>query len=192
MDLNFLYRDQWDRLTLPPLGEWVPAIRRTSIVVHHTVTVDRDPTPNVWESIEECAKHMRRLQTIRAQDLGADVPYSFVAFLMADGTVTLAHGRGFSRSGAHSPGRNSTGFGIAFAGNFEAADAEERERLAHALAALGSYFGRLASGTLPVFPKLGTDRPGDGRHAWAHRDFKATACPGQALYDLLEHFRLEG
>ena len=87
-------------------------------VFHHTVIIDNDATPNLWTNLAEVKAKMRQLQHIRP-DLGSEVPYSFVLFLMEDGTLVVCEGRGTRRTGAHTIGHNSTWLGVAFEGDFE-------------------------------------------------------------------------
>lgn len=152
--------------------------------IHHTVIVDDDPSPNQWETLDEVKARMRQLQTIRAQDLGADVPYSMVAFCMANGNLVLGEGRGLDRSGAHTRGHNTSALGIAFQGNFE--NQPVPTQFDTQLAALGNWLRHLRE--QDGFVNLGTDRP-LGREVFAHRDVKATACPGDHLFDKLSFIR---
>ncbi len=136
-------RDEWGaRTDIPRLGgpedprrtgsgyrrRLVPRDRRTHIIQHHTVIIDDDATPNLWETTAEVFRKMRQLQTIRP-DLGLDVPYNFVGFLMAasyPAMLIICEGRGFDRSGAHTAGQaadgswhNVSGLALALEGNFE-------------------------------------------------------------------------
>lgn len=162
---------------LPRLGTEVPLIKRRHLIVHHTVVVDDDATGNVWESMGEITANMRRLQTIRP-DLGRDVPYNLVVYLMPEGIV-VCEGRGWDRSGAHTAGRptpdsdkyNESGIGMAFAGDFEAEAPEGLQaRLIKLYLWLRSY---RKESPMPPLEVLG------------HRDTKATLCPGQNLYQNL-------
>ena len=71
-------------------GTWtdVNVLHRRERIMHHTVIIDDDATPNLWENIEEVKRKMRQLQTIRPA-LGFDVPYNFVIFFMANGTIYI-------------------------------------------------------------------------------------------------------
>lgn len=179
-EVTFLSRDAWRAdASLPRLGARVPKSERTEIFIHHTVVIDSDPTPNTWETLDEAASKMRQLQKIRP-DLGRDVPYSFVAFCMADGSLALGEGRGLDRSGAHSVGHNRSAFGISFQGNFEAgplpADFDRQ------LGALGDWLRELREER--GYVNLGNRRPAD-RQVFGHRDIKQTVCPGSLLFDRL-------
>ena len=183
-------REEWGAdKALPRLGRPVLPEERTEVVIHHTVVTDSDATPNVFESQDECFAQMRRLQTIRP-DLGLDVPYNLVAFVVDTGfsrpCLLVCEGRGLMRSGAHTRGHNRSALGIAFQGNFELAPPECLDEL---LIELGEWLQWLKP-SKPLhysisFPNLFDSRPEDGRHCWGHRDFKATACPGKHLWDRL-------
>ena len=154
-------------------------LNRTEIFIHHTVIVDNDTTKNEFESLDEVRADMQQLQTIRP-DLGLDVPYNFIAFCMSNGDLILGEGRGLERTGAHTTDHNRSALGIAFQGNFE--DFSLPGQFNAHLQEFSNWLKdlRINQG----FTNLGTSRPVD-REVWAHRDVKATACPGQKLFDLL-------
>lgn len=192
--LQFVSRDTWGaRAELPRLGRRVARSRRTHVIAHHTVLGDTgDQSPNLWESLPEIYKNMRRLQVVRADDLGADVPYNFVAFLFRNGGLVICEGRGEDRGGAHTKGHNTAGIGIAFAGNFDERSLPgiELARRAHLFSAFLGWLRNDPShpdyGTFPRMRNLGSVRPGD-RSIFVHRDFKATACPGRFMLAHLPH-----
>lgn len=169
-----------------PRGSWglVPRAARIYPLIHHTVIVDSDITRNVWETLEEVKLQMRRLQVIRP-DLGLDVPYNFVLFLMAGGTICVCEGRGYDRWGAHTAGQdaqgrwyNGAGIATAWQGNFEdfplPLDAQGAAVVNRWNAHLGEMFSSMRE------PFLG------------HRDTGAqTACPGRWLYEALPRFSLK-
>ena len=127
---------------------------------------------------------MRRLQTIRP-DLGNDVPYNFVVFLMAKKSgMVVCEGRGEDRSGAHTKGHNTAGIGVAFAGNFEDEDVAPIE-VAKRMYLLSGFLGwlkydpsHLTYGNFPAMKNLGSMRPAE-RAVYFHQDFRSTACPGK-------------
>lgn len=176
-----LTREEWGaRSDLPRRGSRVGRLGRTEVYIHHTVITDNDASPNEWEDLNEVKSRMRVLQTIRQADLGADVPYSMVAFCMGNGELVLCEGRGLDRSGAHTKDHNESGLGIAFQGNFQT---EPLPRHFDAqLASLGKWLKGLVF--KEGFFNLGRVRPAD-RDLWGHRDVKSTLCPGQKLYDKL-------
>lgn len=183
----FVPRGTWDRGTLPRLGYMVPKSRRTHVIQHHTVGIDSDPTPNIWETAMEVMAQMRRLQTIRwlpgdPRDLGADVPYSFVLFCMVNGVLYVCEGRGEDRTGAHTHGRNTEGIGCAWHANFE-----DFPFLSQYIKPASRFFGWLKNERGMM--NLGTVHP-PGRETFGHRDFKNTACPGQHLYNEINSFTI--
>ena len=180
MRTTVLSREQWGAdPELPKRGHQVSPSSRTEVFIHHSVVFDDDGSPNEWESLAEVKARMRGLQTIRP-DLGLDVPYSMVAFCMSGGDLVLCEGRGLFRSGAHTIGHNRSALGIAFQGNFE--DERLPARFDDQLAALGGWLRELREEQ--GFVHLGDERP-PGRDVWGHRDVKATACPGRALFERL-------
>jgi len=169
----YLNRESWGaRTDLVRLGYNVPRDQRTEIIVHHTVIVDSDATPNLWETIDEVKAKMRQLQTIRP-DLGLDVPYSFVIFLMADGTIIVCEGRGLDRTGAHTYGHNTSGIGVAFEGNFELSVNIERFTVE-----INQFLGWL---------KFDKDMS-YLQDIFKHNDFSNTACPGLYIVSVLSNF----
>lgn len=184
----YLTREQWGAHTdLPRLGSIVNADRRDRVIIHHTVGIDRsDNTPNAWPSMARVHQAMRGLQVVRSADLGADVPYNYVAFVMDDGSLVICEGRGAHRSGAHTGvgDWNIGAIAVAFHGNFELAlpvtiDAN--------LSALGAWLRALRSSDLP---RLGDRRPSTARDVYGHRDVYATACPGRNLYGKLDQIKI--
>lgn len=185
-NLNFFSRSEWVANTnLPRLGGRVPRQARTHVFIHHTVTPDSDSTPNIWETEDEIFQRMRRLQVIRP-DLGLDVAYNFVAFIMADGALNICEGRGEDRSGAHTKGHNTRAIAVSFAGNFEDLSVEGAE-LKDKMKLLSFFLGWLKFdpshpdyGQFREMRNLGSLAPA-GRKVFAHSDVKATACPGSKL-----------
>ena len=173
----YLSRADWGANTeLPRLGYSVTADKRTELHVHHTAAVDSsDNTKNRW-SLENAIKYMRRLQTVRP-DLGKDVPYTEVFFVLENLDVAIMEGRGLWRTGAHTKNHNTAGFGWSAAGNFDLNDPEGIDAL------IGAMDNRLRwlRDTSKQFPNLGSSHP-DGRLAFGHRDTKSTACPGSHLF----------
>lgn len=188
--LTFADRSGWEADSeYARQGHFVNRAVRSHVIIHHTVTIDGDPTPNRWESTDEAFALMRRLQTIRPE-LGLDVPYNFVVFLMntEPASMLICEGRGEDRTGAHTKGHNTTGIGISFAGNFHDYNVDF-SRYTHLLSL---FLGWLrfdpnhpdyGGPHLPMM-NLGTVRP-SGRVVFAHQDFKPTACPGRFLVPFL-------
>ena len=117
--LIYLSRADWGADPAHPrLGYAVAPAARTEAIVHHTVIVDSDATKNVWETLDEVKAKMRQLQVIRPE-LGLDVPYNFVGFLMADGSLVVCEGRGRDLTGAHTYAHNTSGIALSMQGNFQ-------------------------------------------------------------------------
>ena len=184
--LTYLNRAEWGaRTDIPRLGHPVPRTARTEAIIHHTVVIDSDATPNRWETRAEVETKMRQLQTIRP-DLGLDVPYNFVAFLMADGSMIVCEGRGLDRTGAHTHAHNTSGVATAFQGNFQLP------------ITVGSYMPHISRwlGWLKFdngMTNLGSSHP-PGSIAYGHRDLSSTSCPGANLYAIIPQltFALDG
>lgn len=184
--LTFVDRKGWGaKPAFPRQGHRVPRHTRTHVIIHHTVVSDTsDSSPFLWETLSEVYQNMRTLQTIRP-DLGHDVPYNFVVYLMAKKNgLVVCEGRGEDRSGAHTKGHNTEGLGIAFAGNFDEETVPGVE-VGKRLYLLSGFLGWLKYapnhpdyGTFRAMKHLGTMRPVD-RAVYVHQDFKRTACPGK-------------
>ncbi len=181
--LFFMPRHEWDTGTLPRLGYPVPKDMRTISIIHHTVTLDSDLTRNIWEHEQEVAEHMRYLQTIRP-DLGLDVAYNDVAFLMESGIVIIAEGRGVQRSGAHTRGytdnvhNNVGGYAVACAGDFHNIDTN----INRWIPSLNNYWGILKWDV----PMLNLPIQVKG-HQQIPRN--ATACPGDSIMRKIARIR---
>ena len=199
----YLTREDWGADPLyPPLGgPPIARVSRTHLITHHTVTIDADATRNVWESLDEVKRHMRRLQVIRP-DLGLDVPYSFVLFPMADGTIVICEGRGFDRAGAHTAGgfdrngnptmdqaairaggqwHNVTGLATSVAGN--------HQEFGPDFAPYVTPYGQWLTYVKFLCPNVEQMRP-QRAVSWGHRDFYQTACPGQHVYNELPNVKI--
>lgn len=196
----YLSREDWGaNQSYPRLGyPLIPRSNRYYNITHHTVGVDSDTTKNVWENLDEIRFMMKRLQLIRP-DLGADVPYNFVAFpAILDGkhVLVICEGRGYDLAGAHTAGYDGSvyfnvgGVATSWAGNFEdfAFDYSLWESPNKAwLKHLKTEMVNLGSRTVC------------GQVTCGHRDFKEyakplnqTACCGQNLYKHLGDFTFEG
>ncbi len=178
-------RDDWgaDR-SLPRRGHAVSSTIWQHTTLHHTVRVDNDATPNAWTSQSEVFRKMRQLQTIRP-DLGLDVPYNFVIFLMEDGTIIICEGRGLYYTGAHTIGHNHDSPGIAIEGNFE----DIRTNISRWVPKVNYFLGWLKydGGCRNI-----TARPHSiptGQEVYFHEMFSATACPGDGVIDQIFAFR---
>ena len=188
-NLTLFSRADWGADTsLPRRGHRVARDARTHVICHHTVMPDgSDNSPNVWETEAEVFNMMRRLQIVRRKDLGADVPYNFVVFLMRKtGNVFVCEGRGEDRTGAHTKGHNTRGIALSFAGDFHNRSVRD-EDIASRLPAIADFLIWLRTdashpdyGSYDPMANLGEFQP-SGRQVFFHKDFKNTACPGRRL-----------
>ncbi len=178
-------REEWGaNPKYPQRGHQVPQTNWKHTTFHHTVIVDNDATPNLWETRAEVYQKMRQLQIIRP-DLGNDVPYSWVIFLMADNTIIVCEGRGLTHTGAHTIGHNSDSQGIAFEGDFENFEINIRPWIPQ----VNSFLGWLKF-TAPC-PNI-TARPHPlptAQTVYYHSMFSTTACPGSAIKRNINAFR---
>jgi hypothetical protein len=159
----YLDRAAWGANTgLPRLGRVVPRAQFTALVCHHTVIAFKG----------DVGAYMRALQTARP-DLGLDVPYSFVVFNgPGEFDYTVAEGRGFDRTGAHTQGGyNSTAYGCALAGDYT-----------NVAPTIGQLIGIRWIGAQLVDPY-------GARPTIGHRDVHSTACPGALAYPLLDRLQ---
>ncbi len=192
-DVHVLFRADWGaRTDLPRLGVVLPPAVATEAIMHHTVIIDQDATPNRWESVSEVIIKMRQLQTIRP-DLGLDVPYSYVAFLMRYSHklgLILCEGRGPYRRGAHTKWHNVTGRAVAIEGNTEIGLPIDpyAAHLSHAWGWIKDEYGLI---------NLGNVTPGRGGIVYGHTDFRRdddrstwTACPGQGMMAVIDQLTL--
>ena len=175
--LTYLTRKDWGaRTDSPRLGHPVNRLNRTEAIMHHTVIVDDDATPNRWETLVEVKTGMQRLQTVRP-DLGLDVPYNFVAFHMEDESLIICEGRGFDRTGAHTRSHNTRGIATAGQGNFN---------LGQGLNPYVDHWSRWWGYQKydMGMKNLGSIHPARGI-AFGHRDLSQTSCPGDNLYAII-------
>ena len=194
--MRYLSRLDWGAdPAYPPKGVFVQASKRDKVFLHHTVTIDDDSSPNIWETIGEVKAKMKRLQVIRP-DLGNDVPYNFCIFPMSDGSITVCAGRGYIKSGAHTKGRDKGGvrynvsaIGIAFVGNYH----DFLTQMAPWVGEVNEFLsGGGPESLTSVFPNLRRDSPPGERELWHHRDTYNTACPGDAIVRVINQFTLRG
>ncbi|XP_013382873.1 peptidoglycan recognition protein 1 [Lingula anatina] len=129
--------------------------------IHHTAG-------RFCSTTEACKAEMRSIQDLHmtAPRQWSDIGYSFL--VGEDGNVY--EGRGWNKVGAHTYGYNSVGLAISFMGNFM--DRLPNDKALNAAKQLISC--SVAKGELESNYILK-----------GHRDMKATACPGDTLYELI-------
>lgn len=152
-------------------------LRKTDVALHHSVVVDNDPTPEIWETLDEIKAKCRHMQVVRP-DLGNDWPYNHGGFLMPGGILCVAEGRGYNRTGAHTRGFNTVGWGFVFMGNFEAAPFVNIDPW---MPAINRYFAHVKRTELPNLATIKTHR------SYGH----ATLCPGRDIISRAHQFSLE-
>jgi N-acetylmuramoyl-L-alanine amidase len=142
---------------------------RPLVVVHHTAQPDLMCGTALVDEIEA----VQRIERFHAVDNGwAGIGYNFL--ITQNGHVF--EGRGWDYIGAHAGSRadNARSYGICFVIN-----GEERTP---SRAALAAFRGLVAWGV-----EIG--RIERGYEVVGHRDLKATACPGEAVYRCLREMR---
>ncbi len=151
-------------------------LRKTDVPLHHSVSVDNDPTPEIWETLDEIKAKCRHMQVVRP-DLGNDWPYNHGGFLMPGGVLCVAEGRGYNRTGAHTRGFNTIGWGFVLMGNFEAAPFVNIDPW---MPAINRYFAHVKRTELPNLVVIKT-----------HRSYSQTLCPGRDIISRIHQFSLE-
>lgn len=188
-DVIYLNRAAWGARTDLPRGGWDKDrngvdiyLRKTDVAMHHSVVIDSDPTPDIWETLDEIKAKSRRMQTIRP-DLGNDWPYNHGLYLMPDGVICVAEGRGYNRTGAHTKGHNTVGWGLVFMGNFHAGP---RVRLDAWVPAINRYLVHVRTTELPNLIVIKSHR------RYTQEDNRPyTACPGDDVVMQIQNFSLE-
>jgi len=141
-----------------------PMERITRLTVHHTAEI-----AGMGERTD--ADLMKGIQDFHRNKRGwADIGYHFV--IGRDGKVY--EGRGLSIQGAHAGGgNNKENLGISVIGDFSTAMPTSA-----------------AIRTLSRFLRAAQQRYGIGMdQVFGHREFKATACPGDSLFSWVERYR---
>ncbi|XP_059426234.1 N-acetylmuramoyl-L-alanine amidase-like [Carassius carassius] len=141
------------------------------LYIHHTA-IPSKPCLN----LQMCSKNMKAMQHFHQKQRGwYDIGYSFV--VGSDGYIY--EGRGWMSVGAHTKGRNTVGYGVAFIGDYTAhlPAQHDMELVHHHLVNCGVSKGFLKEN----FTILG------------HRQVVAgTKCPGESLYSEIttwEHYK---
>ncbi|TRY92874.1 hypothetical protein DNTS_029150 [Danionella cerebrum] len=151
---------------LAPLSPPLPFL-----YIHHTA-IPSEPCL----SLQMCSKNMRAIQHFHQKDKGwHDIGYSFV--VGSDGYIY--EGRGWLSQGAHTKGRNSVGYGVAFIGDYtnHLPSPHDMELVRHHLVKCGVNYGFLQKN----YTILG------------HRQVVETDCPGDSLYSEIttwKHYKI--
>ncbi|TVR75671.1 MAG: N-acetylmuramoyl-L-alanine amidase [Sphaerobacteraceae bacterium] len=142
-------------------------------IVHHTVTSTGGADP---------AAVIRSMYYYHAVTLGwGDIGYNF----LVDQNGNAYEGRygGPTVTGAHTAGNNTATIGVAAIGTFSSASASQA-----AINSIGRLIGKRASHLDPHGSSSFNGR-NNVPNIGAHRDYMATNCPGQGLYQRLPDIR---
>ena len=187
-DVFYLDRGAWDADTsLPRLGYTQDRngvdirLRKTEVDLHHSVAVDNDDTPEIWETLDEIKAKSRAMQVVRP-DLGSDWPYNHGLYLMPNGVICIVEGRGYNRTGAHTRGHNTEGWGFVFMGNFEAAPFVNIDPW---MPAINRYLAHVKRTELPNLIEIKTHREIERERG------RNTVCPGRDVTSRMHQFSLE-
>lgn len=158
---NIMKRSQWSTKDGTNVNYLI--IPLAYVIIHHTVT-------------PECATKgecISRAESIRSFHMDVnqwhDIGYSFL--IGGDGNVY--EGAGWNREGAHTYGYNKKSIGIAFIGNFQNKAASDKMlEAAHKLIGCGKVQGVLKEDVRVI----------------AARQVKATASPGEKLYEQIQNW----
>lgn len=154
--MRYVTRAEWGarRPTQPLVG--VAPSRRTMLLLHYTTGQELGRA--------DTAEWVRQLQAFHQgpRRRWADIGYHFL--VAADGTVY--EGRGKLWPGAHCPGHNVDAYGVAFLGND---DPDDTDATPQARAAITELWADLSTAA------------GRGLTRAGHRQYRATACPGDEL-----------
>jgi len=152
--------------------------------VHHTDTEIRDVTGDGFVNSEDYRAIVRSIYQYHTKTRGwGDIGYNYLIDPL--GNIYEGRSGGDKSIGAHALCFNPESIGIAMIGNYENEPVSEA-----AFEAVSQLIGQksklynidpLASGE---FRGLYLD------NVYAHKDVRATSCPGEALYSQLDHIRL--
>ena len=154
---------------------------KTEVDLHHSVAVDNDDTPDIWETLDEIKAKSRAMQVVRP-DLGSDWPYNHGLYLMPNGVICVVEGRGYNRTGAHTRGYNTIGWGFVFMGNFEAAPFVNIDPW---MPAINRYLAHVKRTELPNLAEIKTHREIERERG------RNTVCPGRDVTSRMHQFSLE-
>lgn len=147
-------------------GASKPGLKPT-VVIHHS----KNPDIRAGVPHQEEAEMVRAVEKNHATINGwSGIAYNFVVFQSGH----VYEGRGWDRVGAHAKGRNSTSVGICLF-----IDGDEHTPTRAAVKAIQEL----------IQEGIATGRIAQDYQIVGHRDVWATDCPGNVVYQLLQHFR---
>ncbi|GFS32467.1 peptidoglycan recognition protein 1 [Nephila pilipes] len=152
-------RAQWGARNVKSSGTM--ALPVSHVFIHHTAGA-------TCNNKDTCSKITRQTQNYHLDTRKwADIGYSF----LVGGDGRIYEGRGWKAIGAHTYGYNSKAIGISFMGNFD--------KVAPSAAMLNAARNLIDCGVQKKFISA-------SRQIHGHRDAKCTACPGAALYNIIQ------
>ncbi|GFR10182.1 peptidoglycan recognition protein 1 [Trichonephila clavata] len=152
-------RAQWGARNVKSSGAM--ALPVSHVFIHHTAGV-------TCNNKDTCSRVARQIQNYHIDTRKwADIGYSF----LVGGDGRIYEGRGWKAVGAHTYGYNSKAIGLSFMGNFE--------KVASSAAMLKAARNLIDCGVEKKFISA-------SRQIHGHRDAKCTACPGAALYTIIQ------
>ncbi|CAL1288694.1 unnamed protein product [Larinioides sclopetarius] len=154
-------RAHWGARTGRPL----PALRIpvSHVFIHHTDGATCD-------SKDSCSRVVRQIQNYHIDVKGwRDIGYSF----LVGGDGRIYEGRGWNKVGSHTAGYNSRSIGISFMGNYVAVEPNA--------AMIEAARNLIDCGVQQKYISA-------SRQIHGHRNAKCTACPGNALYNIIERW----
>nr|AKJ26282.1 peptidoglycan-recognition protein-sc2 precursor-like protein [Artemia sinica] len=156
---NIVSRAEWG--ARPPNSISYQSVPVPYVVIHHSAS-------GGCTSQSSCSSLVRSFQNYHMDSNGwADIGYSFL--VGEDGNAY--EGRGWDRVGAHAPGYNSQSIGICIIGTFTSSVPNtSAQNAAKNLISCGVSNGKIRS----AYSLIG------------HRQATSTACPGDALYNLIK------
>ncbi|XP_001352829.2 peptidoglycan-recognition protein SB1 [Drosophila pseudoobscura] len=157
-----------EALNIEPRSSWGAVAARSParisgavdyVIIHHS------DNPNGCSTSDQCQRMIKAIQTDhKGRRSFSDIGYNFI--VAGDGKVY--EGRGFGLQGSHAPNYNRNSIGIVFIGNFESTKpSSQMLQNAKDLIDKAKQGGYLKN----TYTLLG------------HRQTKATACPGTALFN---------
>lgn len=162
---------------------------KTDVAMHHSVSIDSDATPDIWETFDEILVKSRYMQTVRwepsnpSRDLGPDNPYSHMLYLMPGGVICIVEGRGYSWTTAATKGHNTGGWALVWMGNFQGGPIVDVRPW---IPAINRYLPYVKQHECPNLVVIKAHR------AYSQEDGRGyTACCGDDVIAVIDQFSLE-
>ncbi|KAG8229829.1 hypothetical protein J437_LFUL008797 [Ladona fulva] len=142
------------------------------VLIHHTYI------PGYCNSTEACKEAMREMQRFHQDDRGwNDIGYSFC---IGCNGITM-EGRGWDSRGAHAPGYNERSIGICLIGDFRGGCTNTLPTVLPDDGMLNAVQGLINYG-------IDIGKISANYTLMGHRQVRNTECPGDALFNLIQHW----